>query len=83
MAANGNLQNYACRPVVVNRAERPRTRAGSIQPAGTNSGSTITYPARPVLITLIFRWRVGTHPCDTALDWEGWPFPSLNVPPTK
>jgi hypothetical protein len=39
--------------------------------------------ARPVLITFTLRKRAGGQPCDTEFDCEGWPLPSLNVPPTK
>ncbi len=83
MAAKRNLQNYLRRPGIVNREARFHARAGAIPPAGTSAALTTSYPARPVLITLIWRWRVGTHPCDTALDWEGCPLPSLKVPPRK
>ncbi len=83
MAAKRNLQNYLRRPGLVNRPGPLPASAGAIPPAGTNACLTTGYPARPVLITLMLRWRVGTQPCDTALDWEGCPLPSLKVPPRK
>lgn len=66
--------------------ERPGTRrraGGSGGARGGAGGAETGYPARPVLMTLTFRTRTGGHPCDTAFDCDGCPFPSLNDPPTK
>ncbi len=50
-------------------------------------GSNSFVRAYPKLLAVLMTFtplkRVVGQPCETALDCPGWPFPSLNVPPSR